>query len=144
MDVAQRRRWLREHNDGVAEEQRAGFYGLALMARGDRPDRPARTAVLVGFTTSHGTVTAASDWGEPAERQRVRPALPGSYEAVFHETGVPRFLLSLREPAVAEALAGPRLERVSHYFEARLPRQFDAVIHVDETRALVPLERSAG
>ena len=43
-----------------------------------------REAVLIGFTTYQGTVTAASDWGAPAERKRVRPALPGSYEAMFH------------------------------------------------------------
>ena len=113
-------------------------------------------AVLVGFTTYHGTVTAASDWGAPAERLCVRDALPGSYEAVFHEVGLPRFVLSLRDPAVAAALRDPRLERAigvvyrpqtertSHYFRARLPQQFDAVIHIDETRAVTPLERTAG
>src|SRR3984893_18503868 len=41
-------------------------------------------AALVGFTTHHGTVTAASDWGKPAERKRVRPAVAGSYEALLH------------------------------------------------------------
>ena len=35
----------------------------------------------------------------------------------------------------------PETERLSHYFEARLPDQFDAIIHLDETRALEPLER---
>lgn len=66
------------------------------------------------------------------------------------------FVLSLRESAVAEALAGPRLERAigviylprteraSHYFRAYLPQQFDVVIHIDETRAVAPLERTAG
>ena len=37
----------------------------------------------------------------------------------------------------------PETERRSHYFEARLPEQFDAVLHFDETRALEPLEYSA-
>jgi erythromycin esterase-like protein len=37
----------------------------------------------------------------------------------------------------------PESERGSHYFEARLPQQFDAVIHLDETRALEPLERTS-
>jgi erythromycin esterase-like protein len=115
-----------------------------------------RGAVLVGFTTHHGTVTAASDWGGPAERKRVRPALPGSYEALFHATQLARFLLACRDDdKVSEGLHDPGLERAigviyrpeteraSHYFYARLPDQFDAVLHFDETRAVEPLERTA-
>jgi hypothetical protein len=30
---------------------------------------------------------------------------------------------------------------VSHYFDARLARQFDALVYFDETQALEPLER---
>jgi erythromycin esterase-like protein len=114
-------------------------------------------AVLVGFTTHNGTVTAASDWDAPAERKRVRPALTGSYEKLFHGVGIPDFLLLLDEGSrVAEELRGSRLERaigviyrpeterLSHYFNASLSDQFDAVIHLDETRAVEPLERSAG
>jgi erythromycin esterase-like protein len=113
-------------------------------------------SVLVGFTTHHGTVTAATDWDEPALRRHVRPALPGSYERLFHETGVARLMLPLRFDAdLAAALAPPRLERAigviyrpeterhSHYFHARLAEQFDFVLHFDETRAVEPLERSA-
>jgi erythromycin esterase-like protein len=119
-----------------------------------RERHPAST-VLVGFTTYEGTVTAASDWGGDAERKIVRPGLPGSYEALFHQVGVPRFLLILGALGEATAaLSDPRLERAigvvyhpqterwSHYFEVRLPDQLDVVIHVDETRALEPLERS--
>ena len=113
-------------------------------------------SVLVGFTTYAGTVTAASDWDSPAERKRVREALPESYEALFHNVELPRFLLSLRDagPAVT-GLDVPRLERAigviyrpeterqSHYFDARLPAQFDCLLHFDETRAVEPLERTA-
>jgi erythromycin esterase-like protein len=112
--------------------------------------------VLVGFTTYVGAVTAASDWGALAERKHVRPALPGSFEALFHDVGVPRFLLMLdRRGEVSAALHEPRLERAigvlclphtehySHYFEVRLAEQLDAVIHIDETHALEPLERTA-
>jgi erythromycin esterase-like protein len=113
-------------------------------------------AVLAGFTTYTGTVTAASNWDAPAERKRVRPALPGSYEELFHATEVPSFLLMLRG---ADWLSGvlnqqrleraigviylPESERVSHYFKARLAEQFDAVIHLDQTRAVEPLERTS-
>jgi erythromycin esterase-like protein len=112
-------------------------------------------AILVGFSTYTGSVTAASDWGAPAERKQVRPALSGSYEALFHTMDLPRFLLNLRDNAqVATLLRQPRLERaigviylpqserVSHYFSARLSDQFDAVIHIDETQAVEPLERA--
>ena len=108
-------------------------------------------AVLVGFTTDHGTVTAASDWDGVAERKRVRPALAGSWEALFHATMPARFLLTWRGDLVlSEALREPRLEpaigviyrpeteRASHYFEV-----FDAVLHFDETRAVEPLEYTA-
>jgi erythromycin esterase-like protein len=34
----------------------------------------------------------------------------------------------------------PETERHSHYFHSRLADQFDAVIHLDETSALEPLD----
>jgi len=37
----------------------------------------------------------------------------------------------------------PETERQTHYFGARLAEQFDAVIHLDRTRALEPLERTS-
>jgi erythromycin esterase-like protein len=131
---------------------RRGELNVGQLVR----ERLGRGAFSIGFTTYSGTVTAASDWGEPAERKRVRPALAGSYEELFHATGLPRFWLDLRERNEAidllrrerlERAIGviyrPETERLSHYFEAGLPDQFDAVIHFDETRALQPLERTS-
>jgi erythromycin esterase-like protein len=110
---------------------------------------------LLGFSTYEGTVTAANDWDEPAERKRVRPALRGSYELLFHETGLSKFLLmldelgeaagGLHEPRLQRAIGviyRPETERQSHYYEVTLPDQFDAIIHLDHTRALEPLERT--
>ena len=112
-------------------------------------------AVLIGFTTYAGSVTAASDWGGVAERKAVRPALPGSFERLFHEVAAPNFWLDLRGDAeLRRTLANPRLERaigviyrpeterLSHYFHAELSSQFDAVLHYDVTRAVEPLERT--
>jgi erythromycin esterase-like protein len=113
-------------------------------------------AVSIGFTTYDGTVTAASDWDGPAERKNVRPGHPESYEALFHDVDVPNFFLNLRRNGdLAPQLRTERLERaigviyrpetefISHYFHARLPDQFDAVLHYDQTRAVEPLERTA-
>jgi erythromycin esterase-like protein len=114
-----------------------------------------REVLLVGFTTFTGTVTAASDWGEPARRMQVSPALAGSYEALFHDLGIDRFVLDLgAQPQVRALLLPPRLERfigviyrpeterLSHYYHASLSDQFDLVIHHDRTRAVEPLERA--
>lgn len=114
-----------------------------------------QSAFLVGFTTHTGTVTAASYWGGSAERKQVSPALPGSYEFLFHDTGMPRFMLhlrdqgqasvSLQEPLLERAIGviyTPQTERASHYFQAHLPQQFDVVLHFDTTRAVEPLERT--
>jgi erythromycin esterase-like protein len=113
-------------------------------------------AFLVGFSTFQGSVTAASDWGDPAERKTVRPGLQGSYERLFHGVHVPNFLLNFeaqsgkRIPLPSELLERaigviyrPETERMSHYFFARMAEQFDAVIHFDETHAVEPLERTS-
>lgn len=150
--------WAHNSHVGDAEATERDFRGEINIGHLCRQRHPADTR-LVGFTTHHGTVTAASDWGEPAERKRVRPALANSYEQLFHETGIPAFLLhldprhlgeaagALHEPRLHRAIGvvyRPETERASHYYHARLPAQFDAVIHVDETRALEPLDRTSG
>jgi erythromycin esterase-like protein len=145
-----------EHNSHVGDARATemsvrGELNVGQLAR----QRYGNQCVLVGFTTFDGTVTAATDWGGPAERMRVRPALAGSHEALFHDAEVPRFWLDTAQPAVHDALVVSRLERAigviyrpetergSHYFDARLADQFDVVIHFDHTRALEPLERTS-
>ena len=108
-------------------------------------------ARLIGFGTHQGTVAAADDWDAPMAVKTVRPSLEGSYERLCHDTGIARFLLDPRGGGIAEALMEPRLERFigviyrpeterwSHYSQAILPRQFDAWLWFDETRAVTPL-----
>jgi erythromycin esterase-like protein len=130
---------------------RAGELNVGQLVR----ERYKSAAVLIGFSTYRGTVTAASDWDGPLERKRVLPALPESSEALFHDAGPNRFLLNLhdkclkalRQPRLARAIGviyRPETERVSHYFHAELPAQFDAILHFDDTRAVEPLERTIG
>jgi protein-L-isoaspartate(D-aspartate) O-methyltransferase len=111
-------------------------------------------ARLIGFGTHSGTVAAADDWDGDMEVKGVRPSMPGSYERLCHDSGLPRFLLDLRDgehPELREALMEPRLERFigviyrpeterwSHYAQAILPEQFDALVWFDETQAVTPL-----
>ena len=140
--------------DAAATEMGArGEWNVGQLAR----ERWADDAVLIGFSSHHGSVTAAPQWDAAAQRRRLREGLPGSYEALFHQAGLPRFWLDLRNnAALGRLLSEPRLqravgviyhphtERQSHYFHTLLPAQFDAMIHIDETHALEPLEKDAG
>ncbi len=141
-----------EHNShvgdaGATEMAVRGEHNVGQLCRGAYGD----DVYIVGFGTDHGTVAAAHAWDEPMQRMRVRPARADSYERLCHESGVPAFLLHLREPARAELrdeLADPRLERAigvvyrpdtelqSHYFQAILPAQFDEYIWFDTTEAV--------
>lgn len=133
----------------VTEMGESGELNLGQLVRERYGPADSR---LVGFTTHCGTVKAASEWNAPAELKRVRDSHPDSFERLFHEMGIARFLLissevrALRGERHLERAIGviylPQSERVSHYFYADLAKQFDAVVHFDETRALVPLDAS--
>jgi erythromycin esterase-like protein len=145
-----------EHNSHVGDARATamGFRGERNVGQLTRQTYGG-DAALIGLTTFDGWVTAASDWGAPAERKRVRPARPGSHEALLHAVDLPQFWVSTSDLPVLDVLNQPRLERAigviyrpetelqSHYFEAHLAQQFDAVVHMDHTRALEPLERTA-
>ncbi|MBZ9861876.1 protein-L-isoaspartate(D-aspartate) O-methyltransferase [Mesorhizobium sp. CA12] len=107
---------------------------------------------LIGFGTHSGTVAAASDWDDPMQVMRVRPSHADSYERLCHDSGVSRFLLDMdRDAALRHRLLERRLERFigviyrpetelrSHYADASLPRQFDAFVWFDKTKAVTPL-----
>ncbi|HEY3197388.1 MAG TPA: erythromycin esterase family protein [Nitrospirales bacterium] len=147
-----------EHNShlGDARATQMGDIGELNVGQLVR-ERYGLKSRLIGFTTYEGTVTAASAWEGPAERKRVRPALADSYEALFHATGIARFLLpftksgqplsGLPESRLERAIGViylPETERQSHYFYARLADQFDAIVHIDRTRAVEPLDRTPG
>jgi len=146
-----------EHNSHLGDARATEMGGQGELNVGQLVrERHDGDAFLVGFSTYDGMVTAANDWDEPPRRMRVRPGLPESYEALFHEVDIPRFFLDLRDDEIAEALRSPRLQRAigvvyrpqterrSHYFRASLPEQFDALIHIDRTAAVEPLEWTAG
>ncbi|MCV7379203.1 hypothetical protein BST11_15570 [Mycobacterium alsense] len=142
------------HNSHVGDARATEVWADGQLTLGQLVrQRYGEQARLIGFSTYAGTVTAASEWGGAAERKVVRPALAGSIEELLHETGRSNFLVSaLLTPEAAAPLGAVRLnraigviyrpetERQSHYLHARPADQFDAIIHIDKTRALEPLE----
>jgi len=134
----------------ATEMGRRGEWNVGQLAREEFGD----DAFLVGFTTASGTVAAARDWDAPVEIRAMRPPLRDSWEHLLHEVGIPAYLVLL-DPGVSALAAEkleraigviyrPETERVSHYFEAALADQFDALLHFDRTRAVTPLDRLPG
>ncbi|HEX7029349.1 MAG TPA: erythromycin esterase family protein [Gammaproteobacteria bacterium] len=140
--------WAHNSHLGDARATQVSRYGelnLGQLVRERAPD----DCLLIGFTTHSGYVTAARDWDAPAEHRRVQPALDGSIEDLFENTGMERFFLpvhgvhALPDRALERAIGviyRPETERQSHYFHVSLADQFDAVFHLDETAALEPLD----
>lgn len=114
-------------------------------------ERFGRDAALIGFSTHDGTVMAASDWDGEAEIKKINPSLPGSWERVMHEAKLTPFVLDMRDGAKGDfsdlrperfigVIYRPDTERDSHYAEAVLAEQFDALVWFDRTQAVTPLK----
>ncbi|HYC71955.1 MAG TPA: erythromycin esterase family protein [Opitutaceae bacterium] len=144
--------WAHNSHVGDARATELGASGELTLGQLVR-ERHGHDCRLVGLTTHSGRVMAANDWGLPGFVQEVRPALPGSQEALFHATGLPRFFLPFPAGSAAHAFGmTPRLERAigviyrpdterrNHYFESRLAERFDVVVHLDVTAPVEPLE----
>ena len=143
--------WAHNSHVGDARATQMGDDGQVTLGQLLRQRHPGETA-LVGFTTHEGSVVAAHDWDEPAEKQRVRPSLPDSWEHLFHESAASRFYMLTTDlkHALGESVERlqraigvvyrPETERQSHYFHARLADELDIVVHIDSTRALDPLD----
>jgi erythromycin esterase-like protein len=144
--------WAHNSHLGDARATEMGERGEVNLGQLLR-ERHGSAVRSIGFSTYEGTVTASSDWDSDAERKVVRPALEGSIEYLLHAVGLPQFVLFLNDqqlggfvtPLLERAIGviyRPQTERQSHYFHARITEQFDALIHIDRTTALVPLEPS--
>jgi erythromycin esterase-like protein len=124
----------------------------------------------IGFTTYDGSVTATHEWGSPCDFKLVNSGLSGSVEELFHNSlavspnNFPgnQFFLVFRstgskhtqaddslvqelgtqkyEERAIGVIYRPKTERRSHYFDVKIAKQFDAVIHIDRTSALRPLD----
>lgn len=113
----------------------------------------------IGMLTYSGSVMAADEWGKPARLKVLLDAHNESNEALFHSLNMPHFLLSLQRTAtsqqsqqLAQILNRARLQRhvgvvympqdemSAHYTYTHLAEQFDAIIFIDSSSAVIPLE----
>ena len=143
--------WAHNSHIGDASATELGREGELNLGQLARERLGINRVALVGFTTHTGTVTAASSWGGTASAKTVAPSLPDSFERLFHDSGVGNFVLDAnalemvfddieRLQRAIGVVYLPASERVSHYFSSRIARQFDMVVHLDQTSALQPLD----
>ncbi|MET0388746.1 MAG: erythromycin esterase family protein [Polyangiales bacterium] len=144
--------WAHAAQIGDARATELHEHGQHNLGQLLRERHPGET-FSVGLSTHAGEILAADEWGAPAQPTELPPAIPGSCEALCHAVGLPAFTLIPRHVSVPALLAEPRLqravgaiyrptrERIAHCYHARLSRQLDALVHIDLTRPLEPLER---
>lgn len=150
--------WAHNSHIGIAADTEMGWQRGEINIGQLCRERFGEAAVSIGMGTHCGTVAAASQWDAPMEVKTVKPSLPESYEFLMHLSAIPQFTLHLRDAdtALRQQLEAPRLERYigviyrpeterqSHYAMASLPRQFDAYLWMDRSRAVEPLPGPEG
>jgi erythromycin esterase-like protein len=158
--------WAHNSHIGAANQTQVSDEGEVNIGQLCREEFGLNKTFNVGFTTYTGTVTASSKWNGDPEFKKVNEGLAGSFEKLFHESlsqmnNTDRFMLLFRSAVQNAKLAtstlinqlsrdrleraigviyAPRTERYSHYFNCKISKQFDAIIHIDKTSALHPLE----
>jgi len=120
----------------------------------------------IGFSTFKGSVTAAKNWDEAAQCDRVRNGLYDSWEHIF-QAGAKSvkqddYYLIFRsnnpeyrvDPEIVSTFSTQRLERyigviyrpdsekASHYCQSQIAKEYDAVIFINETSAVQPLDKT--
>lgn len=150
-----------EHNTHVGDARYTDMADAGQFNVGQRVREACGEAdvVLVGFSTHRGTVIAGDEWGSPMRAMDVPPARPGSCEDALHRAGGRDALLLLGEAPDDPALLAPRghraigvvyrprYEAYGNYVPTVLPRRYDALLHVERSRAVAPLhpvERADG
>lgn len=137
-------------DDRATEMGRHGQFNIGQLLR----ERYSDQTFTLGFTTYEGSVQAADEWDHPPRLKTIRPAHESSFEGLFHQVQIPNFYLHLQDPKIYQRLRDERLERaigviyspaterISHYFHARIADQFDALIHIDRSHGVEPLDHA--
>ena len=142
-----------EHNTHVGDARatdmaRAGMVNVGQLARAEWG---AHDVYIAGFASYSGSVIAGEEWGAPMQRMAVPQAARTSWEAVLHEASERDKLIVTREIADNEDAAksrghraigvvyDPEWERAGNYVPTRMTDRYDALLYIDESRALRPL-----
>ncbi|MDR4885960.1 erythromycin esterase family protein [Fredinandcohnia sp. QZ13] len=142
-----------EHNTHVGDARATDMANEGIVNVGQllREQAGSENVYIVGFGTHHGTVIAASEWGENFEKMKTPPATTGSWEDLLYKAGNYDKLLLFTDKnrhlfanSIGHRAIGviyhPQYEHYGNYVPSVISERYDAFIFVNHTNALTPLE----
>ena len=141
-----------EHNTHIGDARATGMSKAGMVNIGElaREEYGENNVYLAGFASYHGSVIAGEEWGAPMEVMEVPEAQKGSIEYRLHQQSEKdRYILFNKEipeeyfEKIGHRAIGvvydPAMEKYGNYVPSLLPQRYDALIYIDETKALHPL-----
>ena len=140
------------HNTHIGDARATGMSKVGMVNIGElaREEYDENNVYLAGFATYRGTVIAGAEWGAPMEVMEVPAAQKGSVEyKLHHQSDEDRYILfndeipeeyfeKMGHRAIG-VVYDPAIEKYGNYVPSLLPQRYDALIFIDETKALHPL-----
>jgi erythromycin esterase-like protein len=141
-----------EHNTHIGDARATGMSRAGMVNIGElaREKYGEENVYLAGFATYHGSVIAGEEWGAPMEVMDVPEAQKGSVEYRLHQqSDKDRYLLFSQDipeeyfermgHRAIGVVYDPAMEKYGNYVPSLLPQRYDALIYIDESKALHPL-----
>jgi len=137
------------HNSHVGDARATGMKQQNRESLGQllRQQFGAQQVFLMGALSYQGTLIASEQWGGPASLMTMPPAMEGSYSHLFHQLGLARFIMELSSLSFQSfnqrfigVVYDQKEEQLYHYNSAQLDQQFDAILFIDKTTAVQPLD----
>ena len=141
-----------EHNTHIGDARATGMSRAGMVNIGElaREKYGENNVYLAGFASYHGSVIAGEEWGAPMEVMEVPEAQKGSIEYRLHQQSdrnryilfnkeLPEEYFEKIEHRAIGVVYDPSMEKYGNYVPSLLPQRYDALIFIDETKALHPL-----
>ncbi len=146
-----------EHNTHIGDARftdmaQGGEFNVGQLVR-ERHGK--NDVVLVGFSSHRGTVIAGQEWDAPMEVMTLPAGRSGSWEDVFHRVSSKNGLYVFSPENQSEELSEvrghravgvvyhPQYEHLGNYVPTVMLARYDAVLFIDESKALRPLKIKA-
>ncbi|MDT8859917.1 erythromycin esterase family protein [Alkalihalobacillus sp. MEB130] len=142
-----------EHNTHIGDARATDMASVGMVNVGQltREKYGANEVYAIGFGTYEGSVIAGTKWGEPAQTMSVPKAVSGSFEDQLHQAGAYNKFIMFNETNqklfsntighwAIGVVYNSQYEHLGNYVPSRISDRYNAFIHVDQSKALTPLQ----